>query len=95
MWGVSEFTATGNLKKYNRINDIKQLKMPVLLTAGRFDEATPETLKKVKNKLKEGKLIVYEKSAHFAFLEERKKYIKNLDFFLQKYDKKSVNPYNK
>lgn len=82
MWGASEFTVTGNLKDFDRINDMKKLNIPILLTGGRFDEATPETLEKAAKLLQKGKLIIYEKSAHFAFLEEETKYLKDLETFL-------------
>lgn len=83
MWGPSEFTLTGNLKNYDRINDIQRLKIPILLTCGRHDEATPQTLEKIVHLLQNGKLIVYKKSAHFAFLNEEKDYLNNLEHFLR------------
>ena len=43
MWGPSEFTATGSLRTYERAEQLKALNLPVLLTAGRYDEATPST----------------------------------------------------
>lgn len=82
MWGVSEFTVTGNLKDYDRINELPKLTMPTLLTGGRFDESTPETLEKAVKLLHRGKLIIYEKSAHFAFLNEKTKYLIDLKHFL-------------
>src|SRR5262249_56000851 len=43
MWGPSEFTATGSLSTYERGEQLKALNLPVLFTAGRYDEATPST----------------------------------------------------
>jgi hypothetical protein len=40
-------------------------------------------LKKAASLLRHGKLIIYEKSAHFAFLRERAKYLKDLEAFLK------------
>lgn len=82
MWGVSEFTVTGSLKNYDRLNELPKLTMPILLTGGRFDEATPETLEKAVKLLHRGKLIIYENSAHFAFLNEKTKYLVDLKKFL-------------
>ena len=45
MWGPSEFTATGNLKNYDRMPDLPKVKVPVLFTAGEYDEARPSTVK--------------------------------------------------
>lgn len=82
MWGPSEFTVTGNLKNYDQMENLKNLTMPVLITGGKFDEATPQTLKRAAKGLPKGKLIIYEKSAHFAFLEEEEKYFRDLRLFL-------------
>lgn len=91
MWGVNEFTVTGNLKDYDRIHDLQSLNIPVLLTGGKFDEATPETLKKAVALLPQGKLIIYDNSAHFAFINEEKRYLKDLTIFLESVDKTCAN----
>jgi proline iminopeptidase len=41
MWGPSEFKVTGNLKNFERVNDLAKLIMSTLITCGRFDEASP------------------------------------------------------
>lgn len=41
MWGPSEFTATGTLKRFDAVEWIRGLKVPTLFVAGEFDEATP------------------------------------------------------
>jgi proline iminopeptidase len=43
MWGPSEFTATGSLRTYERAEQLRTLNLPVLFTAGRYDEARPAT----------------------------------------------------
>ena len=45
MWGKEEFIATGNLKNYNRIDDLPKINIPTLFTAGEFDAARPTTVK--------------------------------------------------
>lgn len=87
MWGPSEFTMTGNLKDFNRVNDLRNLKMPVLITCGRFDEATPQTLKKVSQKIPNGQLVIFEKSAHLPHLEEPGRYLQTLRDFLWSVEK--------
>lgn len=44
MWGPSEFTATGTLRTYDRTTRLDELHLPVLYTAGEFDEARPSTV---------------------------------------------------
>ncbi len=44
MWGPSEFTATGTLLEYDRTDRLHEIDVPVLLLAGEWDEARPETM---------------------------------------------------
>jgi proline iminopeptidase len=88
MWGKSEFSATGNLKHYEHFNDLKQLAMPVLITGGQFDEARPDTLQRAVAMMPNARLIVYPNSAHFAFINERKKYLTDVRQFLNSADHK-------
>lgn len=82
MWGPSEFTVTGNLKDFDRINDLASLTIPVLITCGRFDEASPQTMQKAQGNSKNIKVVIFEKSAHVAHLEEEEKYYNTLLEFL-------------
>jgi len=45
MWGPSEFTATGTLRNYDRLDRLKEIKVPVLWITGEYDEARPSTVK--------------------------------------------------
>jgi hypothetical protein len=45
MWGPTEFYVTGNLRSYDRTGQLHELELPVLLLAGEFDEARPETIR--------------------------------------------------
>lgn len=45
MWGPSEFTATGTLLNYDRIDKLSEIKVPVLFITGEYDEARPSTVK--------------------------------------------------
>lgn len=82
MWGPSEFTVTGNLKNFDRINDLAKLSMPILITCGRYDEATPETMKIAQEKSNNAKLVIFEKSAHVSNVEEPEIYIETISKFL-------------
>ena len=44
MWGPTEFNATGTLRTFDRINDLKDIQQPTLFIGGEFDEVLPETL---------------------------------------------------
>ena len=86
MWGPNEFTVTGNLKDFDEMSNLQHFKMPILLTGGKYDGASPKTLAHAVKKLPNGRLIIYEKSAHMAFLEEKNKYLRDLRLFLKDVD---------
>ncbi len=86
MWGPSEFTATGTLKDYEREDVLPNLDLPVLFTAGRYDEATPETLKHFHNLVPNSKIAIFENSAHMTMLDEPKLYADRIREFLNEVD---------
>jgi proline iminopeptidase len=85
MWGPEEFKASGTLKDLDFIPLLQEIKVPVLLLCGRFDEATPEALEFYKTKLPKGQMKVFEDSAHFPFYTERKAYITTVRKFLREF----------
>lgn len=70
MWGPSEFSCTGTLRNHHRFPDLHKLSMPVLLTAGRYDEARPETMKDAAREIPDSRLVIFEDSAHTPYIEE-------------------------
>ena len=86
MWGPSEFTATGTLRDYNREDVLPNLQVPVLFTAGRYDEATPETLMHFHNLVPNSEIAIFENSAHMTMLDEPKVYADAIRQFINKVD---------
>ena len=70
MWGNSEFHATGTLKKYSRVADLKKVKVPALLICGEHDEATPKTSQKYVKKMPNAHLKVIRGASHVISLEK-------------------------
>ena len=85
MWGPEEFSASGTLKDLDLIPRLQEIKVPVLLLCGRFDEATPEALEVYQSQLQNAQTKVFEKSAHFPFWTERKVYIATVRKFLREF----------
>lgn len=83
MWGPSEFYCTGNLKNFDITSKLPELKIPVLFACGKFDEATPQTVKEFKDLVPHSKMTVFEKSAHHAEIEEKGKFISTVKDFLK------------
>lgn len=86
MWGPSEFTATGNLRSFDRAATLAELDLPILLTAGRNDEARPETVERFARTARNAEVKVFERSAHVAMLTDREAYVAAIRAFLRQHD---------
>jgi proline iminopeptidase len=84
MWGPSEFSPTGNLQTFDRAELLNTLQMPVLFTAGRFDEARPETLEGFAQAVPNAEVRIFESSAHLPMLTERDAYAEAVRDFLRR-----------
>jgi proline iminopeptidase len=82
MWGPSEFSATGILKTYERANELKKLKIPVLLLCGEFDEATPATVKKYHKIIKHSEFHIIKNASHSISREQPKMLIEIISQFI-------------
>jgi len=82
MWGPSEFTATGTLKSFDVTAKLAQIKLPVLLTCGEFDEATPAATGYYASLLPDARYIVYKNASHLHHGERREYYIADVRGFL-------------
>lgn len=84
MWGPTEFNMTGgNLANYDRTPDLRELaKWPVLITCGKYDEATPGACAWYQSLIPGAELEVFELSSHTPHLEERAAYMQRLRAFL-------------
>lgn len=82
MWGPSEFHATGNLKDFDRTDRLKEIGVPTLFTAGRYDEATPQTVEWYQSLLPGSSLEIFANSAHMTMLEEPERFVQVIRNFL-------------
>jgi proline-specific peptidase len=84
MWGPSEFTITGTLKNYERLDQLKNIKIPILFTCGRFDEATPESTGEYNRNMPNSELVVFEDASHMHHIEQQEAYLDTVRSFLLK-----------
>ena len=82
MWGPSEFTVTGSLRSFERATQLTSLKLPVLFTAGRYDEATPDTTAWYQSLIPGARLKIFENSGHMTMLDEPDAYVQTIREFL-------------
>jgi len=87
MWGPSEFTATGNLLKYDRIAFLPTIKVPTLLVAGEFDEARPSTIQHFQTMIPGAEFKMIKNAGHATMQDNKEEYLATLKAFLDKVDK--------
>ncbi|MBY0445756.1 MAG: proline iminopeptidase-family hydrolase, partial [Burkholderiales bacterium] len=84
LWGPSELMITGHLQAFERMPSLSQITIPTLLTCGRYDEASPQTLEIALHTIHKGlaQLIIFEQSSHVAHVEQPEAYLGTLRYFL-------------
>ena len=85
MQGPNEFLYTGNLKTWNRIDDMARVTVPSLVLVGQHDELTPACALRMHNALPNSEIKVFPNSSHMPFYEEPEAYFATLSGFLAKH----------
>ena len=70
MWGPSEFRATGTLRDYDRSARLGELRLPVLLVAGEFDEARAETVNGYARTIPGARVEIIPRAGHAMVADE-------------------------
>ncbi len=74
MAGPSEFHVTGTLKEWDIRDRLGEIRLPTLVTSGRYDEATPAIAETVHRGIARSEWVIFERSSHVAHLEEKDEY---------------------
>ena len=82
MNGPSEFYVTGVIKDWDIVDRLDEIRVPTLVTSGRYDEATPAIAETVHQSIKGSEWVLFEHSAHLAHAEEPERYMRVLGEFL-------------
>ncbi len=82
MNGPNEFTLVGTLRDWDRSADLGRITQPTLITCGRYDEITPACSQTILAGVPQGRMVVFEESAHCAHLEEADAYAATVEEFL-------------
>src|SRR5438034_8921339 len=75
MDGPNEFTIIGTIRDWDVTAQLPKIRLPTLVTVGRYDEVTPHVAEAIHRGIRGSRLVRLEKSAHLARWEERAKYI--------------------
>jgi proline-specific peptidase len=82
MNGPNEFMVVGNLKDWDRIDRLGDIKVPTLITVGRYDEITPACAGTLHRGIADAELRLFPNSSHTAHLEETDAYLRVVQEFL-------------
>jgi proline-specific peptidase len=90
MNGPTEFDVIGSLRDWDRTADLHRIEVPTLVTVGRFDEITPACSQTIVDGVAGARLVVFEKSGHYAHEEEPEAYVAAVDEFLTAVEQSAV-----
>jgi proline-specific peptidase len=82
MNGPTEFDVIGTLQTWDRTADLGRIRVPTLVTCGRYDEIPPACAETIASGIPGARLRVFEQSAHVAHLEEPEAYAACVEEFL-------------
>jgi proline-specific peptidase len=82
MNGPTEFDVIGRLEYWDRSSDLHKIKVPTLITVGRYDEITPACAQTIHEGVRDSRVVLFENSAHTAHLEEGERYASVVEEFL-------------
>ncbi|RDD61088.1 proline iminopeptidase-family hydrolase [Ferruginivarius sediminum] len=80
--GPNEFLYTGNLKDWNRLDEMKRIDRPCLVVVGAYDELTPACALRMHKALPNSEIAVFANSSHTPFYEEPDAYFSRIEKFL-------------
>ena len=83
MNGPNEFTITGTIRDYDATARLGEIRIPSLITTGRYDEVTPVVAESIHHGIPGSRLVRFEESSHTAFWEERSRYMATVLDFLR------------
>lgn len=83
MNGPSEFYIIGTIKDWDRTDRLAEIRVPTLITSGRYDESTPLINEVLHKGITGSQWVLFEQSSHMAHVEERDLYLSTMQAFLE------------
>jgi proline iminopeptidase len=80
--GPNEFTIIGTWKGWDITARLPEIKVPTLVTVGKYDEVTPRVAETIHKGISGSALTVFENSAHLTMWDEEQKYLQVVKAFL-------------
>jgi len=83
MQGVDEFHVTGNFRNWNFWDRLPNIKIPMLVLGGQYDEMNPESMKKEGRLLPNSRTYLCPDGSHMAMYDDQQRYFRTLTVFLK------------
>lgn len=80
--GPNEFTIIGKLKDWDITSRLPEIKVPTLITVGKYDEITPKVAETIRKGIPGSRLVLFENSAHLAMWDEQENYVRTVKDFV-------------
>jgi proline iminopeptidase len=80
--GPNEFTIIGKLKDWDITSRLPEIKVPTLITVGRYDEVTPKVAETIHKGITGSRLVLFENSAHLTMWDEQDSYLRTVKDFI-------------
>ena len=81
--GPNEFTIIGTWKGWDITERLPEIKVPTLVTVGKYDEVTPKIAETIHHGIGGSLLKVFENSAHLTMWDEEETYLKTVREFIE------------
>ena len=82
MNGPSEFTVIGNFKDWDVLERLGEIRVPTLILSGRYDEARPDHMEEIHQRIAGSELTIFEDASHLCFYEQREAFMARMNEFL-------------
>ena len=86
MQGPSEFKTGGRLIKWDRKNDLKNIKVPTLTVGAKYDTMDPEHMKWMNTQMKHGRYLYCPEGSHLAMWDDQKHFYPGIIQFIKDVD---------
>lgn len=87
MQGPSEFGIAGKLEKWDKTSEIRNIKVPTLTIAAKYDTMDPEHLKWIADEVENGSYLFCPQGSHMCMYDDQTTYMNGLIKFLKEVDR--------
>lgn len=86
MQGPSEFSVSGRLINWDRMDDLDEIKIPALMIGAKYDTMDPETMKKQSELVQKGRYLYCPEGSHCAMWDDQQVYMDGVIKFIKDVD---------